>query len=168
MKTMNQNEKETSCATVEKQKMTSFEKKSISIFTDLIVCGVLIIVSLGIYKQHFSDTKTNSDNIDDNVNTALSQSANDVKTSWEVVSADLPEENIIIDSVDSITPMSPADVNSDHDDTMFLRISLENDMTLETIARIHARNLEDVYKLNPEIKPGSMIPAETIVKIPLF
>lgn len=51
---------------------------------------------------------------------------------------------------------------------MSLSICIENPMKLEEVAKVHDRDVKQVYELNPNITPGTMIPAGTLVKIPLF
>ena len=53
-------------------------------------------------------------------------------------------------------------------DTDVISVPIDSESTLEEVANIHDRNLEDLIRLNPEFKPGQKIPAGTAVKMPLF
>ena len=53
-------------------------------------------------------------------------------------------------------------------DTDIIAVPIDSESTLEEVANIHDRNLEDLIRLNPEFKPGQKIPAGTAVKMPLF
>jgi len=53
-------------------------------------------------------------------------------------------------------------------DTDVIAVPIDSESTLEEVANIHDRNLEDLIRLNPEFKPGQKIPAGTAVKMPLF
>ena len=54
------------------------------------------------------------------------------------------------------------------DDADVISVPIDSESTLEEVANIHDRNLEDLIRLNPEFKPGQKIPAGTAVKMPLF
>ena len=47
-------------------------------------------------------------------------------------------------------------------------VPIDAEYTLEEVAEIHDKNVEDLIRLNPEFKPGQKIPAGTAVKMPLF
>jgi hypothetical protein len=47
-------------------------------------------------------------------------------------------------------------------------VPIDSESTLEEVANIHDKNLEDLIRLNPEFKPGQKIPAGTAIKMPLF
>ena len=53
-------------------------------------------------------------------------------------------------------------------DADVISVPIDSESTLEEVADIHDRNLEDLIRLNPEFKPGQKIPAGTAVKMPLF
>ena len=53
-------------------------------------------------------------------------------------------------------------------DADVISVPIDSESTLEEVANIHDRNLEDLIRLNPEFKPGQKIPAGTAVKMPLF
>ena len=48
-----------------------------------------------------------------------------------------------------------------------ISIPTEFDATIEELAIIHERNLEDLLRLNPSIKPGQRISVGTIIKMPV-
>lgn len=54
------------------------------------------------------------------------------------------------------------------DDADVISVPIDSESSLEEVANIHDRNLEDLIRLNPEFKPGQKIPAGTAVKMPLF
>ncbi len=54
------------------------------------------------------------------------------------------------------------------DDADVISVQIDSESTLEEVANIHDRNLEDLIRLNPEFKSGQKIPAGTAVKMPLF
>ena len=62
-------------------------------------------------------------------------------------------------ALDPVFSLSDADVIS---------VQIDSESTLEEVANIHDRNLEDLIRLNPEFKSGQKIPAGTAVKMPLF
>lgn len=62
-------------------------------------------------------------------------------------------------ALDPVSSLSDADVIS---------VQIDSESTLEEVANIHDRNLEDLIRLNPEFKSGQKIPAGTAVKMPLF
>ena len=62
-------------------------------------------------------------------------------------------------ALDPVSGLSDADVIS---------VQIDSESTIEEVANIHDRNLEDLIRLNPEFKPGQKIPAGTAVKMPLF
>lgn len=62
-------------------------------------------------------------------------------------------------ALDPVSGLSDADVIS---------VQIDSESTLEEVANIHDRNLEDLIRLNPEFKSGQKIPAGTAVKMPLF
>ena len=62
-------------------------------------------------------------------------------------------------ALDPVSSLSDADVIS---------VPIDSESTLEEVANIHDRNLEDLIRLNPEFKPGQKIPAGTAIKMPLF
>ena len=47
-------------------------------------------------------------------------------------------------------------------------VPIDAEYTIEEVAEIHDKNVEDLIRLNPEFKPGQKIPAGTAVKMPLF
>ena len=67
--------------------------------------------------------------------------------------------NSTLPALDPVSGLSDADVIS---------VPIDSECTLEEVANIHDRNLEDLIRLNPEFKPGQKIPAGTAVKMPLF
>ena len=54
------------------------------------------------------------------------------------------------------------------DDADIFAVPIDSESTLEEVANIHDKNLEDLIRLNPEFKPGQKIPAGTAIKMPLF
>ncbi len=70
-----------------------------------------------------------------------------------------PAATSTIPALDPVSSLSDADVIS---------VPIDSECTLEEVADIHDRNLEDLIRLNPEFKPGQKIPAGTAVKMPLF
>ena len=54
------------------------------------------------------------------------------------------------------------------DDADVISVQIDSESTLEEVANIHDRNLEDLIRLNPEFKSGQKIPAGTAGKMPLF
>ena len=62
-------------------------------------------------------------------------------------------------ALDPVFSLSDADVIS---------VQIDSESTLEEVANIHDRNIEDLIRLNPEFKSGQKIPAGTAVKMPLF
>ena len=62
-------------------------------------------------------------------------------------------------ALDPVSGLSDADVIS---------VQIDSESTLEEVANIHDRNLEDLIRLNPEFRSGQKIPAGTAVKMPLF
>ena len=62
-------------------------------------------------------------------------------------------------ALDPVSSLSDADVIS---------VQIDSESTLEEVANIHDRNLDDLIRLNPEFKSGQKIPAGTAVKMPLF
>ena len=64
-----------------------------------------------------------------------------------------------VPALDPVSGVSDADVIS---------VPIDSESTLEEVANIHDRNLEDLIRLNPEFKPGQKIPAGTAVRMPLF
>lgn len=62
-------------------------------------------------------------------------------------------------ALDPVFSLSDADIIS---------VQIDSESTLEEVANIHDRNLEDLIRLNPEFKSGQKIPAGTAVKMPLF
>ena len=49
-----------------------------------------------------------------------------------------------------------------------ISVPIDSELTLEEVANIHDRNLQDLIRLNPDFKPGQKIPAGTTVRMPLF
>ena len=49
-----------------------------------------------------------------------------------------------------------------------ISVPIDSELTLEEVATIHDRNLQDLIRLNPDFKPGQKIPAGTTVRMPLF
>ena len=70
-----------------------------------------------------------------------------------------PASGSTLPALDPVSALSDADVIS---------VPIDSESTLEEVAEIHDRNLEDLIRLNPEFKPGQKIPAGTAVKMPLF
>jgi LysM repeat protein len=70
-----------------------------------------------------------------------------------------PATTTSLPALDPVSSLSDADVIS---------VPIDSESTLEEVANIHDRNLEDLIRLNPEFKPGQKIPAGTAVKMPLF
>ena len=62
-------------------------------------------------------------------------------------------------ALDPVSSLSDADVIS---------VQIDSESTLEEVANIHDRNLDDLIRLNPEFKSRQKIPAGTAVKMPLF
>ena len=53
-------------------------------------------------------------------------------------------------------------------DADIFAVPIDSESTLEEVAKLHDKNLEDLIRLNPEFKPGQKIPVGTAVKMPLF
>ena len=70
-----------------------------------------------------------------------------------------PASGSTLPALDPVSSLSDADVIS---------VQIDSESTLEEVANIHDRNLEDLIRLNPEFKSGQKIPAGTAVKMPLF
>ena len=70
-----------------------------------------------------------------------------------------PASGSALPSLDPVSGISDADVIS---------VPIDSESTLEEVAEIHDRNLEDLIRLNPEFKPGQKIPAGTAIRMPLF
>ena len=70
-----------------------------------------------------------------------------------------PASTTTLPALDPVSGLSDADVIS---------VQIDSESTLEEVANIHDRNLEDLIRLNPEFKSGQKIPAGTAVKMPLF
>jgi LysM repeat protein len=70
-----------------------------------------------------------------------------------------PAAGSSVPALDPVSSLSDADVIS---------VPIDSESTLEEVANVHDRNLEDLIRLNPEFKPGQKIPAGTAVKMPLF
>ena len=70
-----------------------------------------------------------------------------------------PASGNALPALDPVSSLSDADVIS---------VPIDSESTLEEVAEIHDRNLQDLIRLNPEFKPGQKIPAGTAVKMPLF
>ena len=83
---------------------------------------------------------------------SASASAPAASTSKPVSTSTLP-------ALDPVSSLSDADVIS---------VPIDSESTLEEVANIHDRNLEDLIRLNPDFKPGQKIPAGTAVRMPLF
>ena len=49
-----------------------------------------------------------------------------------------------------------------------ISVPIDSELTLEEVANIHDRNLQDLIRLNPDFQPGQKIPAGTTVRMPLF
>ena len=49
-----------------------------------------------------------------------------------------------------------------------ISVPIDSELTIEEVANIHDRNLQDLIWLNPDFKPGQKIPAGTTVRMPLF
>ena len=69
-----------------------------------------------------------------------------------------PASGSTLPALDPVSSLSDADVIS---------VQIDSESTLEEVANIHDRNLEDLIRLNPEFN-GRKIPAGTSVKMPLF
>ena len=70
-----------------------------------------------------------------------------------------PATTTTVPALDPVSSLSDADVIS---------VQIDSESTLEEVANIHDRNIEDLIRLNPEFKSGQKIPAGTAVKMPLF
>ena len=70
-----------------------------------------------------------------------------------------PASTTTLPALDPVSGLSDADVIS---------VQIDSESTLEEVANIHDRNLEDLIRLNPEFRSGQKIPAGTAVKMPLF
>jgi len=68
----------------------------------------------------------------------------------------------------SASTLPALDPVSEVPDLDVISVPIDSELTLEEVANIHDRNLQDLIRLNPDFKPGQKIPAGTAVKMPLF
>ena len=80
-------------------------------------------------------------------------------------SASTPAASITKPAASTLPALDPVSSLSDAD---IFAVPISAESTLEEVAEIHDKNLEDLIRLNPEFKPGQKIPAGTAVKMPLF
>ena len=88
---------------------------------------------------------------------SMGGSASTTKT--EPVTTTKPAATSTLPALDPVSSLSDADVIS---------VPIDSESTLEEVANIHDRNLEDLIRLNPSFKPGQKIPAGTAIRMPLF
>ena len=68
-------------------------------------------------------------------------------------------------STSSLPALDPV---SEVPDLDVISVPIDSELTLEEVANIHDRNLQDLIRLNPDFQPGQKIPAGTTVRMPLF
>ena len=68
----------------------------------------------------------------------------------------------------SSSSLPALDPVSEVPDLDVIAVPIDSELTLEEVANIHDRNLQDLIRLNPDFKPGQKIPAGTTVRMPLF
>ena len=66
------------------------------------------------------------------------------------------------------TGASSGSASSRAPETGTISIPIEFDATIEEVAAIHERNLQELMRLNPSFKPGQIIPVGTIIKLPVY
>ena len=68
----------------------------------------------------------------------------------------------------SSSTLPALDPVSEVPDLDVISVPIDSELTLEEVANIHDRNLQDLIRLNPDFQPGQKIPAGTTVRMPLF